>query len=42
MIQNRWNAGAVVSLRKPTTLFTADGASGKRQMQLELTATPVQ
>ena len=39
--QTKWNGGATVPLRKATTLFSADGASTKRQMQLELTATPV-
>jgi hypothetical protein len=39
--QNKWNSGVTVPLRKPTILFSADGASAKRQMQLELTATPI-
>ena len=39
---NKWNAGATIPLRKPTILFSADGASAKRQMQLEVTATPIQ
>jgi hypothetical protein len=39
--QNRWNVGATVPLRKATTLVSADGATNKRQMQLEVTATPL-
>jgi hypothetical protein len=39
--QNRWNVGATVPLRKATTLVSADGAMNKRQMQLEVTATPL-
>lgn len=39
--QNRWSANAVVPLKKATTIFSADGASEKRQMQLEVTATPI-
>jgi hypothetical protein len=40
--QTRWNAQAVVPLRKPTMIFSADGASSKRQTQPEITATPLQ
>ena len=39
--QNRWSANVVVPLKKATTIFSADGASEKRQMQLEVTAAPV-
>jgi hypothetical protein len=39
--QTKWNSGATVPLRKPTVLFTAEGASNKRQMQLEATVTPI-
>ena len=39
--QNKWTAAAVVPLRKPTVLFSSDDATTKRQMQLELTATPI-
>lgn len=40
--QTKWNAHAIVPLRKPTMIFSADGASSKRQTQLEITATPLQ
>jgi hypothetical protein len=39
--QNKWNSNIVIPLRKPTTVFTSDDATTKRQMQLEVTATPV-
>jgi hypothetical protein len=39
--QNRWSANVVVPLKKATTIFSADGASEKRQMQIEVTATPI-
>jgi hypothetical protein len=39
--QNRWSSTVLVPLRKPTTIFSSDGASTKRQTQLELTATPI-
>jgi hypothetical protein len=39
--QNRWSANVVVPLKKATTIFSADGASEKRQMQIEVTAAPV-
>jgi hypothetical protein len=38
----RWNAPVIVPLRKPTIVFSSDSASTKRQMQLEITATPLQ
>ena len=40
--QTKWAAYAVVPFRKPTMIFSADGASSKRQTQLEITATPLQ
>ena len=40
--QTRWNAPVIVPLRKPTIVLASEGASGKRQMQLEITATPLQ
>jgi hypothetical protein len=41
--QTKWGGAAIVPLRKPTLLFSADGATTtKRQMQLEITATPIQ
>jgi hypothetical protein len=39
--QVRWNAPAIVPLGKPTVIFSADDPSSKRQMQLELTARPI-
>lgn len=37
--QNKWNSDVVVVLGKPTVLFSSDGATSKRTLQLELTAT---
>lgn len=39
--QTRWNSVVVVPMRKATVLFTSDDPSSKRQLQLEMTATPV-
>lgn len=39
--QNKWNGNVLVPLRKATTLFSSDDVTTKRQMQLELTATPI-
>ncbi len=39
--QNRWGSNVIVPLRKPTVIFSSDDSSGKRKMQLELTATPI-
>jgi hypothetical protein len=39
--QNRWNGKVVVPLKKPTTIYSADSAADKRQMQIEVTATPI-
>lgn len=36
-----WSSDVVIPLRKPTTIFSSDVTTGKTQMQLELTATPV-
>ncbi len=38
---NRWRSLAVVPLRKPTVIFSSDDPASKRQMQMELTATPI-
>jgi hypothetical protein len=38
--QTKWGSSAIVPLRKPTIIFSADDPSSKRQTQLELTATP--
>ena len=39
--QNKWNSSVIVSMKKPAIIFSSDDATTKRQMQLELTATPV-
>lgn len=36
-----WNPPVVVQLGKPTTIFSSDDPTSKRQMQLELTARPI-
>jgi hypothetical protein len=38
--QIKWGSSVLVPLKKPVTIFSSDGASTKRQTQLELTATP--
>ncbi len=39
--QNRWSSIVTVPAKKPTVIFSSDDVSSKRQIQLELTATPV-
>jgi hypothetical protein len=39
--QNKWAAHVIVPFKKPTVLFSSDDATTKRQMQLELTVTPI-
>jgi hypothetical protein len=39
--QTKWSSAVIVPLRKPTTIFSSDDPSSKRQTQLELTATPI-
>lgn len=39
--QNKWNSLVIVPLRKPTLVFSSDDPGTKRQMQLEVTASPV-
>jgi hypothetical protein len=39
--QNRWSSHLIVPLKKPTVIFSSDDLNTKRQMQLELTATPI-
>lgn len=39
--ENRWISTIIVPLKKPTVLFSSDDLASKRQMQLELTATPI-
>lgn len=40
--QTQWSSSVVVPLKKPTLLFSSDDLSSKRQVQLELTASPIQ
>jgi len=40
--QTKWSSGVIVPLKKPTLLFASDDLMSKRQVQLELTATPIQ
>jgi hypothetical protein len=39
--QTKWNSSVMVPMRKATVIFSSDDVTGKRKMQLELTATPV-
>lgn len=39
--QNRWASSVIVPLKKPTLLFSSDDPMSKRQVQLQLTATPI-
>jgi hypothetical protein len=39
--QNKWQSTVVVPVRKASTIFSSDDPSSKRQMQIELTATPL-
>jgi hypothetical protein len=39
--QNSWSSVTIVPLKKPTLIFSSDDLTSKRQMQLELTATPI-
>jgi len=39
--QTRWSADVIVTIGKPTTIFSSDDITNKGQMQLELTATPI-
>ena len=39
--QNKWTSSVVVPIKKPTVIFSSDDTTTKRQMQLELTATPI-
>jgi hypothetical protein len=38
--QNRWVSVVTIPLRKPTLVFASDDMVSKRQMQMEVTATP--
>ena len=39
--QNKWSSTVIVPFKKPTVIFSSDDVNSKRQMQLELTATPI-
>jgi hypothetical protein len=39
--QNKWDSVVVVPFRKPTVVFTSDDPGSKHQIQLELTAVPI-
>jgi hypothetical protein len=39
--QTRLNSTVVIPIRKPAVIFSADGPSAKRQLQVEVTATPL-
>ncbi len=39
--QVNWSSPVMVQLGKPTTIFSSDDPTSKRQMQLELTARPI-
>jgi hypothetical protein len=39
--QNKWSSTVLIPVKKPTVIFASDDLGTKRQMQLELTATPV-
>jgi hypothetical protein len=39
--QNRWAGTVLAAVKKPTVVFASDDFNSKRQLQLELTATPV-
>ena len=39
--QNKWQAGVIVPLKRPTVVFSSDDLTTRRQMQVELTATPI-
>jgi hypothetical protein len=38
---NKWSGSVLVPVKKPTVVFASDDVSSKRQIQLELTGTPV-
>ena len=39
--QNKWRSTVIVPLKKPTVIFSSDDVNSRREMQLELTATPI-
>jgi hypothetical protein len=40
--QTKWNSNVIVPIGKPTVIFSSDDVATKGQMQLELTATPIE
>jgi len=40
--QTKWGANVIVPVGKPTVIFSSDDLTTKGQIQLELTATPIQ
>jgi len=41
MRHNNWGSTVLVPFKKPTVIFSSDELTGKHQIQLELTATPI-
>jgi hypothetical protein len=39
--ENSWRSTVALPLKKPTVIFSSDDPASKRQMQVELTATPI-
>jgi hypothetical protein len=39
--QTRWNSFVLIPLRKPSVVFSSDDPASKRQLQLEVTVTPL-
>ena len=39
--QNKWSSTVIVPIKKAALIFSSDDATTKRQLQLELTATPI-
>jgi hypothetical protein len=39
--QTKWSSNVIVPMRRPTTIFSSDDPTTKRQTQLELTAIPI-
>jgi hypothetical protein len=39
--QNRWSSWVIVPLKRSTPIFSSDDPASKRQMQVDLTVTPI-
>lgn len=39
--QTRWNSIVTIPVGKPVVIFSSEGPTAKRQLQLEVTATPI-